>query len=225
MTEILLLNGSPRRGGNVSRLIDEAAAGVVQEGGTPRVIEVSDLELAYCEGCGECERGAVCAIDDGFRTLHDAMISADGFIIGSPVYGWFMPAQLKTVLERSRSLLRTGRLRGKLGATLVVSARRGNMNVANAFTEFFRNAGVMSMESVFGFAGFPKGEIQHDTFARRQAFETGTYMVRLARRGDAMSLAAILGELPAVLTSGALRKTGGLWPDVPGPHEAREEND
>jgi transcriptional regulator GlxA family with amidase domain len=60
MTDIILLNGGPRKNGNTMRIAEWVAEGARTQGAQVEVIHLVDQHIEHCRGCDACARtGAV----------------------------------------------------------------------------------------------------------------------------------------------------------------------
>ncbi len=101
MKKILILSGSPRKGGNSDILCDEFMRGAIYAGGNVEKIRVAEKKIAPCSGCYFCRTsGGVCAYNDDMGEILDKIIAADVLVLSSPVYFYSVCAQLKTVIDR-----------------------------------------------------------------------------------------------------------------------------
>ena len=102
MKKVLILSGSPRKGGNSDTLCDEFMRGAKEAGNEVEKIRVSEKKIGYCTGCYYCQKsGGVCAIKDDMADLLQKIIDADVLVLASPVYFYSIDAQLKTVIDRT----------------------------------------------------------------------------------------------------------------------------
>ena len=63
--KVLILSGSPRRGGNSELLCDEFARGAREAGNEVETVRVADKKIGYCSACYYCQNsGGVCAKKD-----------------------------------------------------------------------------------------------------------------------------------------------------------------
>ncbi|NMC57477.1 MAG: flavodoxin family protein [Eubacteriaceae bacterium] len=100
--KILILNASPRIGGNCDALCDEFIRGAADAGNNTEKINLRDKNINYCIGCLVCqESGGVCAHNDDMSEILDKMIDADVIVLATPVYFYSMCAQLKTLIDRT----------------------------------------------------------------------------------------------------------------------------
>lgn len=99
--KILLINSSPRRQGNISKMLDlmkqEAESLEVET----NYIRASELKVHPCIGCMKCRETLKCCLpeDDAQQVLH-FIEEADALIIGAPCYWGNMPGTLKVLFDR-----------------------------------------------------------------------------------------------------------------------------
>lgn len=98
---VLVLSGSPRKGGNSDLLCDEFIKGAEAAGNTVEKIFVREKNINYCIGCYYCKNHeGVCAIDDGMDEILEKIHRADVIVMASPVYFYSIDAQMKAVIDR-----------------------------------------------------------------------------------------------------------------------------
>ena len=103
---ILAFNGSPRRNGNTSALLQEMIRGANESGANVEQIIAQDVNLKYCTGCLKCNFIKQCAIrDDDWQDLSQKILAADVLVFASPVYFHHVTASLKKILDRFRSFM------------------------------------------------------------------------------------------------------------------------
>ena len=99
---VLILSGSPRKGGNSDILCDEFARGAQEAGNAVEKIRVAAKKVAPCSGCYYCRsHGGECAHKDDMAEILQKMIDADVIVLASPVYFYSISAQLKAVIDRT----------------------------------------------------------------------------------------------------------------------------
>ena len=99
--KVLILSGSPRKGGNSDILCDEFMRGALEAGNTVEKIRIAEKKIGYCSACYYCaQSGGVCARKDDMAEVLQKMIDADVIVLSSPVYFYSIDAQLKTVIDR-----------------------------------------------------------------------------------------------------------------------------
>jgi len=101
--KMLVVLGSPRKGGNGETLARKVAEGVEQGGGTVEYIRLNDLNLRPCQGCGGCDKTGNCVIKDDMTGIFQAVDDADRILLVSPVYFYGLSAQCKIFGDRFQS--------------------------------------------------------------------------------------------------------------------------
>lgn len=99
--KVLILSGSPRKGGNSDLLCDEFMRGAMEAGHEVEKIRVQEKKVACCVACYACRNTGVCAIKDDMAEIMQKMIDCDVMVLASPVYFYSIDAQLKAVIDRS----------------------------------------------------------------------------------------------------------------------------
>ena len=100
--KVLILSGSPRKGGNSDILCDEFLRGAQDAGHKAEKIRVAEKEVAPCSGCYYCNAHAgACVHKDDMADILQKMIDADVIVLASPVYFYSISAQLKAVIDRT----------------------------------------------------------------------------------------------------------------------------
>jgi multimeric flavodoxin WrbA len=101
MKKVLILSGSPRKGGNSDVLCDQFAKGALEAGNEVEKIRVVEKKIAPCTGCYFCRNsGGRCALNDDMGDILQKIIDCDVLVLSSPVYFYSMCAQLKAVIDR-----------------------------------------------------------------------------------------------------------------------------
>lgn len=99
---VLILSGSPRKGGNSDVLCDEFTKGAREAGHTVEKIRVAAKQIHPCIACYHCrDNGGCCVFQDDMAEVLQKMIDADVLVLASPVYFYSIDAQLKAVIDRT----------------------------------------------------------------------------------------------------------------------------
>jgi multimeric flavodoxin WrbA len=83
--------------------------------------------IGFCTHCDYCIRKKKgCILDDAMGELHEKMLRADAWILGSPVYQGHVSGQLKTVLDRCRAVVARDpqAFRNKVGMGICIGGDR-----------------------------------------------------------------------------------------------------
>jgi multimeric flavodoxin WrbA len=100
--KIVVLSGSPRKGGNSDLLCDQFIEGVQKAGHQAEKIFLRDKKINYCTGCGTCfNRDKSCPQKDDMAEVLEKMIAADVIVMATPVYFYTMNGQMKTLIDRT----------------------------------------------------------------------------------------------------------------------------
>ena len=97
--KVLILSGSPRKGGNTDLLCDRFADGARDAGHEVERIRVCDMDIHYCTGCDSCVKTGRCVHKDDMEGIRDKMMSADVLVFASPVYFYTVTAQIKALID------------------------------------------------------------------------------------------------------------------------------
>lgn len=100
--KVLILSGSPRKGGNSDLLCDEFMRGAAETGNEVEKMRVAAKKVAPCSGCYYCTKNnGKCVHKDDMAEILQKMIDADVLVLASPVYFYSINAQLKAVIDRT----------------------------------------------------------------------------------------------------------------------------
>ena len=87
--KVLILSGSPRKGGNSDILCDEFARGAQEVGNEVEKIRVASKKIHPCSACYYCrDHGGACVHKDDMAEVLQKMIDSDVLVLASPVAGW-----------------------------------------------------------------------------------------------------------------------------------------
>lgn len=98
---ILIVNGSPRKKGLISQMLDIMREEAKQRDDRVEVVYTNDLSIKPCIGCMACRTKEKCVlgVDDSQRVLK-MMQEADSIIMGAPCYWGNIPGQMKLLFDR-----------------------------------------------------------------------------------------------------------------------------
>jgi len=106
MKKILVLDGSMRKQGNTSILVENFINGLKQNTNLVDHIIAKDVNLEYCNGCLRCNLIKRCSISgDDWPEISKKILEADVLVFASPIYFHYVTAPLKKVIDRFRSLV------------------------------------------------------------------------------------------------------------------------
>ncbi|MBP5344806.1 MAG: flavodoxin family protein [Bacteroidales bacterium] len=98
---ILILNGSPRKNGLISQMLDIMREEAEKRGDKVEIVRTNDLQIKPCVGCMVCRTKNQCLLaeDDSQRVLKKIQ-EADAVILGAPCYWGNLPGQMKVLFDR-----------------------------------------------------------------------------------------------------------------------------
>lgn len=98
--KVLIINGSPRVGGNTSIALEEMRKVFEAEGIETEIFQVGGNDIRGCIACGRCGELGKCVFDDAVNELAPKFEAADGLVVASPVYYASANATLIALLDR-----------------------------------------------------------------------------------------------------------------------------
>ena len=159
MAKILGISGSPRKSSTEYALKEALKSIEDKEGIETELMTLRGKKIAPCNGCGYCKKNKTwCCLKDDFQELLDEFITADAYLIGSPVYVYGVTPQLSAFFSRMRPLFHVypELMRNKLGSAFAVGGTRNGgeeiavMNIHNMMMA--RGINIICNE-VYGYAG------------------------------------------------------------------------
>ena len=177
--KVLMINGSPRVGGNTSIALQEMEKIFAQEGIQVETVHVGNKNIRGCIGCNKCMEAGKCVFDDLVNETAPKFEACDGLVIASPVYYASANGTLISFLDRlfySTHFSKTM----KVGASVVVARRGGLSSTFDELNKYFTDAGMPVASSQYwnSVHGRAAGEASQDaeglqtmrTLARNMAF-------------------------------------------------------
>lgn len=173
--KVLILSGSPRKGGNSDILCDEFLRGAQEAGNEAEKIRVAALKIHPCSACYYCrDHGGQCVHKDDMAELLQKMIDADVIVFASPVYFYSIDAQLKAVIDRT--LARWLEVRDKEFYYIVTMADEDKTSADTTLACFRGYAacveGAVERGVVIGSGVYEPGKVKN-TAAMEQAYQMG----------------------------------------------------
>ncbi len=140
--KVLAINGSARKNGNTAILIQTVFEELEKEGIKTEMICLAGNAIQPCKACWACDGQGNCVHhNDVFREILEKMKSADGILLGSPVYSANISSSMQAVLERAAVVcdMNPGLMRHKAGAAVAAARRGGSMHAIDTMNHFFLN--------------------------------------------------------------------------------------
>ena len=159
--KVLIINGSPRAGGNTSIALREMETVFEQNGVECETVQIGAEPVRGCIACGYCIKNDKCVFDDAVNALAEKFKSADGLVLASPVYFASANATLVACLDRlfySTSFDKTM----KVGASVVCARRGGCSATFDELNKYFTISGEAELDE--------EGRQSMRTLARNMTF-------------------------------------------------------
>lgn len=173
--KVLILSGSPRRGGNSDLLCEEFMRGAAYAGNQVEKIFLRSKKIGYCNACYYCKQsGGICAIKDDMAEILSKMHQADVIVFASPVYFYSIDAQMKTVIDRT--VAQWTQIKNK-EFYYIMTAAENSKHAMDCTLECFRGlaaclSGSRERGVIYGTGVYEAGAVK-DTQAMKEAFEAG----------------------------------------------------
>jgi len=150
VTDVVVIQGSPRADGNCSILAGWVVEAVHATGRMIQVIYPHDLNIHACIGCYQCYNTGTCTFEDDMNDIIGTIRHASLVVVCSPVYTNSVPGDLKVLIDRCQAYHAeqtiTGHsANGKQGLILSVAGRKGKTHfscITSVITAFMRNVGI-----------------------------------------------------------------------------------
>jgi multimeric flavodoxin WrbA len=107
MKKVIAFNGSPRKKGNSSVMLQHFLDGVNDTSGIQEVFHANELHLEYCKGCLRCNLLGRCSNEnDDWKNISAKILESDVVVFASPIYFHHLTASLKKIIDRFRSFVK-----------------------------------------------------------------------------------------------------------------------
>ncbi len=166
--KVLIINGSPRKGGNTSIALGEMEKVFAQEGIDCETLQIGGKDIRGCTACGGCASLGKCVFDDIVNEAAVKFEEADGLVVASPVYYASANGTLISFLDRlfySSGFDKTM----KVGASVVCARRGGCTATFDELNKYFTITGMPVVSSQYwnDIHGREKGDAEKDDEGRQ----------------------------------------------------------
>lgn len=114
--KVLAIQGSPRKNGNTSTLLQCYLQGIEKNHhhAEIEIINVAEKDIQSCTGCQGCKNSQrKCVINDDMQEIYQSVLKADVLVLASPIYWWNITAQAKQFVDRLYALNYDQQFKGK----------------------------------------------------------------------------------------------------------------
>ena len=129
---ILIINSSPRKK-STSYVISVANRILQKNDFETKILKLRQKEINFCKHCDYCLENQECIQKDDMEEINSLLEKSEGIILATPVYTSGINGQLKTMMDRTRSLMARNKnaLKGKIGAGIAIGGdRMGGQEIA-----------------------------------------------------------------------------------------------
>jgi multimeric flavodoxin WrbA len=184
--KVVAFNGSPRKDGNTTILINHVFHELEKEGIQTELVQLSGKKIHGCIACYKCfeNKDQRCAVkDDIANECIEKMIEAEGIILGSPVYFTDVTAEMKALIDRAGfvSMANGGMYKNKAGAVVVAVRRSGAIHTLDTLSHFFLAGQMIIIGRGIG-VGRNKGEVEKDEEGMQAVKVLGQRMAWLLKK-------------------------------------------
>ena len=161
--KVIGFNGSARKDGNTSVLIQKVFDELEAQGIATRLVNLGPLSVNGCIACMQCREnkdGYCVQKNDGLNDWLDEMKAADGIILGTPVYFAGLSGQIKCFMDRTGMVARSNgnMFRRKAGAGVVAVRRAGSVSAFHSLNAYFTIAEMIIVGSTYWNMGYGMGK-------------------------------------------------------------------
>ena len=140
--KVLIINGSPRVGGNTTLALSEMINVFKKNGIEVDYVQVGNMDIRGCLACAACHNGREnCVINDIVNELALKFEACDGLVVASPVYYANANATLVACLDRLFYSTKFDK-RMKVGASVAVARRGGCSATFDQLNKYFTISGM-----------------------------------------------------------------------------------
>lgn len=144
--KVILLNGSPHKEGCTDTALREVEGSLMENGIETERIWIGGSAWG-CTACGACKKTGRCVVDDAVNEVLEKMETADGLVVGSPVYYASPNGSLVSFLDR---LFYAGSCFAYKPAAAIASARRaGTTATIDMLNKYFTISNMMVVSSQY----------------------------------------------------------------------------
>jgi multimeric flavodoxin WrbA len=187
--KVVAFNGSPRKDGNTSCLINHALTAIQKEGIDTEMVQLGGNLIHGCKACYQCfksKSGRCVQADDVVNVCIEKMQAADGTLLASPTYFSDLTPELKALIDRAGFVSKGsgGFLKRKVGAAIVAVRRAGAIHAFDSINHFFLISEMIVPGSSYWNIGIgrEKGEVEKDEEGVRTMTTLGQNMAWLLKK-------------------------------------------
>ncbi|MEG1411016.1 MAG: flavodoxin family protein [Terrisporobacter sp.] len=101
--QILIINGSPRKSKNCSRIIGKIVLELEANNIEYQILNIYKMNIDYCTACDYCGKTGKCRIKDDMTPIYKKFDNSKGTIVVSPMYFSSISTKVKTLVDRTQA--------------------------------------------------------------------------------------------------------------------------
>lgn len=157
MKQVTCIVGSPRPNGSCAYLVDTLIKGINNSTVVVKKYCVGEMKMNYCFGCKKCYESGECVQIDEVKTVVLDILNSDYVVIAAPSWWADVPAQLKTLFDRTTPYGDTNTNRiykaEKPIKGIAIAVRAGvreqeNELILNSIQHYFGHLGIDTVERI-----------------------------------------------------------------------------
>lgn len=157
MKQVTCIVGSPRPNGSCAYLIDTLIKGINNPAVALKKYSVGEMKISYCLGCKKCYESGECVQNDDVKTAVLDILNSDFVVIAAPSWWADVPAQLKTLFDRTTPYGDTNPAckykseKSVKGIAIAVRAgvrQQENELILNAIQHYFEHLGIKTVKKI-----------------------------------------------------------------------------
>lgn len=173
--KVLAYNGSPRKNGNTSILIQTVFKQLEKEGIETEEVNIGLKNYKGCIGCMKCmelKNGKCVITSDDLNDQIEKIKQADALIFGSPIYCANISGQLKTFIDRVSmvSCVNGDLFARKPGAAVLAVRRAGAVQGLNTINAFFTISQMLIVGTTYWNMGY--GMLEGEALKDEEGIQT-----------------------------------------------------
>ncbi|MBC3796382.1 flavodoxin family protein [Acetobacterium tundrae] len=148
---ILVVTGSPRKGGNTEIMADVFTKEAINAGHQVTLRKLSELVVKPCQACQYCfTHNGVCVQKDDMNSILKDLEQTDLLVLASPIYWFDVSAQTKCFIDRMYAFAKKGFRIGSIamllnsGADKVYNAAEAQLNAISSYFKW-ENKGIIKI--------------------------------------------------------------------------------
>ncbi|HDR90914.1 MAG TPA: flavodoxin family protein [candidate division Zixibacteria bacterium] len=172
--------GSPRIGGNTSRLVEKVLQGAASNGSETELLILNSMQISPCQACNHCKPSGQCILSDDMQIVYSAMESSSAIVVGTPIYMGQMSAQTKIFMDRLYAYYVSSKASGK-PVVLAFTQGAESLDVYSDYIEYtgkiFTYLGYDLREIISATNTGAPGDILRQPDVLQRAFDCGASLV------------------------------------------------